>query len=139
MLLRFLDSTRPGRPAGKPCKLSGTQEKLRKDLRRLGLFIELYCDGHHGREDRRTVRLKQFEVTSILGRELKLCPECTRLLAHAFVKRAHCPYDPKPACKHCPSHCYHAAYRAKIREVMRYSGTRFLFRGRLDFLAHLLW
>jgi hypothetical protein len=47
--------------------------------------------------------------------------------------------DPKPACKHCPSHCYHPDYRKRIREVMRYSGRNMVLGGRLDYLYHLLF
>jgi len=46
---------------------------------------------------------------------------------------------PKPACKHCPSHCYHPTYRAKIRQVMKFSGKKMLLGGRLDYLIHLLF
>jgi hypothetical protein len=46
---------------------------------------------------------------------------------------------PKPACKHCPAHCYHPTYRARIREVMKFSGRKMLLGGRLDYLFHLLF
>jgi hypothetical protein len=95
----------------------------RKDLKTLALFI----------------RVKTHDVTAIAGRELVLCESCRKLLAHAFVKRSHCPMHPKPACKHCPSHCYHPAYRAQIREVMRFSGRKMVLGGRLDYLFHLLF
>ena len=55
------------------------------------------------------------------------------------MKRSRCPLDPKPACKHCPVHCYHPTYRQNIREVMRYSGRRLVLSGRLDMLYHLLF
>lgn len=116
-----------------------SEPKLRKDLRRLAVFIELFCDDHHGGLDRAAVSLKNVNVSAIARHPLVLCAECTRLLTHAFVKRTHCPLNPKPACKHCPEHCYHPDYRARIREVMRYSGRQMLFRGRLDFLFHLLF
>jgi hypothetical protein len=47
--------------------------------------------------------------------------------------------DPKPMCKHCPSHCYRPSYRARIREVMKFSGRKMVLSGRLDFLLHLLF
>ena len=68
----------------------------------------------------------------------QLCPACRKLLAHAFVQRSHCPLDPKPACKKCPTHCYAPKYRAQIREVMKYSGRRLGLRGRLDYLFGLV-
>ncbi len=85
------------------------------------------------------MQLKTHDVTTLARGKLTLCADCTRLLAHALVKRSHCPLDPKPACKHCPQHCYHPKYRAAIREVMRYSGRRLVLSGRLDYFIHLLF
>ena len=77
-------------------------------------------------------------MTAIHGKPLHLCAACTKLLSHSFVKRRSCPLDPKPACKRCPTHCYAPFYRAQIREVMKVSGRKFVLRGRLDYLLHLL-
>ena len=85
------------------------------------------------------VDLRTHDVTAIAGKNVVLCPECTKLLTHAFVKRTHCPMDPKPMCKHCPNHCYHPTYRQQIREVMKFSGRNMVFGGRLDYLFHLLF
>ena len=113
-----------------------TPTLVRKDLRMLGLFIRLYCDDHH--EHAAPVALQGFNLREITGENLRLCPECTKLLAHAFVKRSHCPMDPKPQCKHCSNHCYAPAYQEKIRTVMQYSGRKMILSGRLDYLVHLL-
>ena len=112
---------------------------LRSDLETLAVFIRLYCDRKHSETDRRDMRLKTHDVEALLGAPLVLCDACARLLAHALVKRSICPMDPKPACKHCPRHCNHPAYRRRIQEVMRFSGMRLLFSGRLDYLLHLLF
>jgi hypothetical protein len=112
---------------------------LRKDLRTLALFIRVYCRHRHAQADKKHVSLLTHDLQSICGRDVVLCADCAKLLTHAFVKRTHCPYDPKPACKHCPTHCYHPTYRAKIREVMRFSGRKMLLHGRLDYLFHLLF
>jgi len=113
--------------------------ELRKDLKTLALFIRLYCHYRHGERPKTAMSLRTHDVEAIAGRPVPLCAECSKLLAHAFVKRSHCPMDPKPACKHCPNHCYHPTYRAKIREVMRYSGKKMLLAGRLDYLFHLMF
>lgn len=112
---------------------------LRRDLKTLAMFINLYCRCKHGERDRQEVELKTHNVREIAGRPIILCEECRKLLIHAYVKRTHCPMHPKPQCKHCPSHCYHPVYREKIREVMRYSGKKMLLGGRLDYLFHLLF
>ena len=112
---------------------------LRHDLKTLALFIRVYCRCKHGDVARRAVDLRTHDVAAIAGKTIVLCPECTKLLTHAFVKRNNCPMDPKPMCKHCPNHCYHPTYRAQIREVMKFSGRKMVLSGRLDFLLHLLF
>ncbi len=113
--------------------------KLEQDLKTLALFICTYCRHRHGDVGVSRVAFKTHDVERITGRRVMLCPACTKLLSHAFVKRANCPIEPKPACKHCPEHCYHPSYREKIREVMKYSGRRLVLSGRLDYLFHLLF
>lgn len=111
----------------------------RKDLKTLALFIGIYCKHRHAGAEKSLITLKTHDVSTIVKRDLHLCPDCAKLLAHAFVKRSNCPMDPKPMCKHCPNHCYHPTYRQKIREVMAFSGKKMLFSGRLDYLFHLLF
>ena len=113
--------------------------KLDKDLRTLALFIDLYCRCKHTEAPRAEVHLRTHDVRAVAGKTVILCPECTKLLTHAFVKRSHCPMHPKPMCKHCPNHCYHPTYRAQIREVMKFSGKKMMLGGRLDYLFHLLF
>jgi len=115
------------------------RRKLRRDLKTLATFITLYCDGRHPAAERQRVLLKTHDLDGLCGRPVVLCEPCRRLLAHAFVKRSRCPFDPKPPCKRCPAHCYAPRYRAQIRAVMRYSGRRLALSGRLDFLLHLLF
>lgn len=110
--------------------------KLRKDLRLLAVFVRIFCDRRHGGRLRRPFELATHDVERICRRRPALCAECSRLLAHAFVKRSLCPLDPKPMCKHCPQHCYVPAYRERMREVMRESGRALILSGRLDYLFH---
>jgi predicted amidophosphoribosyltransferase len=114
-------------------------KKLNRDLKTLALFIDLYCRSCHTEAVKSTVCLKTHDLQALLGRKLTLCDDCRKLLTHAFVKRSHCPLDPKPACKHCPSHCYNPAYRQRMRQVMKFSGWKMLLGGRLNYLFHLLF
>ena len=114
-------------------------KRLRRDLKILARFIGIYCDSRHADRDKSPVQLETHDLQAIIGRPLSLCPSCARLLAHAFYKRSNCPLAPKPACKHCPDHCYHPTYRARIREVMKFSGRKLVLSGRLDYLLHLLF
>jgi len=113
--------------------------KLRSDLKTLADFIQVYCDHHHPHAARQLVTLRTHDIQQLTGHGISLCPQCTQLLTHAFVKRSHCPMNPKPACKHCPDHCYHPRFREAIQEVMRFSGRKMVTRGRLDYLLHLLF
>ena len=96
-------------------RLDKRQRQLLRDLRVLARFILTYCDSLHPAAERSPVELKCEDPAALLGAPVRLCPECAKLLAHAFTKRIHCPMEPKPACKHCPQHCYHPRYRAAIR------------------------
>ena len=108
--------------------------KTQKDVEVLGEFIFIYCSEMH-----RDEKLFSIEAGGAVGRYLKnishpYCPDCRKLLLHAVSKRVLCPYDPKPACKKCETHCYGAGYREKIREVMRFSGKRLIKLGRFSLI-----
>ncbi len=113
--------------------------KVSHDLWLLATFVRLYCDGLHGQRSRAPVRLRHVDVAAVCGAPVLVCATCRKLLQHAFVKRISCPLEPKPACKHCPAHCYAPSYREQMRAVMRYSGRRLVLSGRLDYLWHLLF
>ena len=116
-----------------------TDRHLERDLRTLVRFVAFYCRKRHGRARKSPARMKSFDVAALANEDIELCPACVELLTHALVKRAHCPLNPKPMCKHCPSHCYHPKYREQIREVMKFSGLHIVLTGRLDYLFHLLF
>src|ERR1035437_7836017 len=84
------------------CPTQAMDPKLRRDLKTLADFIEVYCDHHHAGLPREPVSLRTHDIQQLTGHGISLCPQCTQLLTHAFVKRSHCQMDPKPACKHCP-------------------------------------
>jgi len=109
-------------------------ERIGRDIEVLAEFIYIYCADKH--PDAATSRA---ESGGVVGRylaqvEFSYCADCMKLLLHAASKRVLCPYDPKPACKKCETHCYGPGYRERIREVMRYSGMRLIKRGRFDLL-----
>ena len=114
-----------------------TPRQLRRDLRTLITFVDTYCNAKH--EEKKPVELRNIDIRELAGRRVFLCAECTKLLQHALVKRQHCPRDPKPECKHCPTHCYAPKYRAQVREVMKFSGRHLIMQGRLDYLLHLFF
>ncbi len=116
-----------------------TDPTIARDLRILAQFIGIYCTHKHPDAEKKPPAIKGFDFDDLQIPEKPLCGACAKLLGHAFVKRAHCPMDPKPACKHCQSHCYQPAYREQIREVMNFSGRKLVLSGRLDLLFRLLF
>lgn len=114
-----------------------TRKQL-KDVKVLVDFVRVYC---HARHDRslRTPFDPPPELRRRYPKGVDLCPDCAGLLAHGIQKRRKCPLEPKPTCKQCRVHCYSKEYRAKIREVMGFSGRRMILRGRLDYLLHFLF
>lgn len=70
-------------------------------------FIVVYCSAHHGTSKK------------------NLCGDCDELLSYACSRLEKCPYNPKPKCKNCKTHCYKSEYREKIKSVMHFSGMQF--------------
>ena len=105
----------------------------KKDLRVLINFVRVHCAARHREQADAALPV---ELAVLFRKGVSLCPDCRALLDHALVKRRKCPLDPKPSCKRCRIHCYSAEYRAKIREIMAFSGRRMIMRGRLDYLWH---
>lgn len=109
--------------------------KERSDIRTLIRFVGIYCrEKHEGAKA--PFSLKQLDVEQIEKKAVLLCHECKRLLAYGIGMRLACPHDPKPPCKKCESQCYKGEYKAKTREIMKFSGMHLVKRGRVDLLYH---
>ena len=94
--------------------------KRKGDTETLQAMLGIYCqDKHEGAET--------------------LCPDCRELLDYAEARLAKCPFgENKPTCARCTVHCYKPAMRARIREVMTFSGPRMLRRHPVLALKHLV-
>jgi hypothetical protein len=112
-------------------------EKKRKDVRVLADFVRIFCREQHRDGTRAPFEIKDKRLREELA-NLELCVDCTRLLEHGVAKLSLCPYEPKPTCRKCASHCYAPGYREKVKKVMRFSGMYLVKRGRLDILLHYL-
>lgn len=108
----------------------------KKDLKVVINFVRVYCTVQHGNQAEVTLPV---DLADLFRKGLMLCPDCRSLLDYALEKRRKCPLDPKPSCKQCHIHCYSKEYRARIREIMAFSGRRMIMRGRLDYLWHYLF
>ncbi|AOT69149.1 nitrous oxide-stimulated promoter family protein [Geosporobacter ferrireducens] len=103
---------------------------MKKDISILLDFIYVYCEHIHGEAKKSPVLYKNLD----LEKTVCLCKECSDLAIYAIDRRMDCPFIHKPPCKKCEIRCYSEDYREEIRKVMRYSGTYFIRRGRIDYL-----
>ena len=112
-------------------------DRKTKDIRVLADFISVFCRENHRAEAKDTFPIKDARLHHTLGnKELVLCQDCSKLLSHGIAKLLLCPYNPKPMCKKCATHCYAPGSRERIREVMRFSGLYMVKHGRLDLMVH---
>jgi len=94
--------------------------KLSRERETIKVMIGIYCHAKHDRKDR------------------DLCDECEKLLTYANLRLDKCPFgDKKPVCSACPVHCYSKQMRERVKEVMRFSGVRMLFRYPILTFWHL--
>lgn len=95
------------------------KRKLEDELKIVNKMIDIYCYGNH--EDNDT------------------CESCSKLKIYVHNRMEECPYkNHKPACNKCHIHCYDTKEREEIRQVMRYSGPRILFRNPVMVIKHIL-
>jgi hypothetical protein len=106
-----------------------------KDLKTLALFTAVYCQAHHA-GPRAPLHLVESALAVVPLHRYPVCPDCAGFLRYACERRLRCPLEEKPACKHCPVHCYKPGHREQVRAIMRFSGRTLMSRGRLDLLWH---
>lgn len=112
-------------------------DKRSKDVKVLGNFVAIFCRENHHTEAKEAFAINDERAQQALGNKaLVLCEDCQKLLSHGIAKLLLCPYDPKPMCKKCPTHCYVPGYRDRMRQVMRFSGQYLIKHGRLDLMFH---
>jgi len=92
-----------------------------KEKKLIPVMIRKYCHGKHGTK----------------GKEL--CDECKELTEYAEFRLSKCPFKVnKKFCSFCKIHCYKPDMRAKIKDVMRYSGPRMLFSHPIFSISHVV-
>ena len=92
---------------------------IEQEKRTVELMIRLYCKKKEGNQE--------------------LCIPCQELLEYAMARLSKCPFgEKKSTCRLCTVHCYKPLMRAKMREVMRYSGPRMLLYSPTAAIKHLI-
>lgn len=104
-----------------PIQLHGS---LDTEFKTLDAMMRIYCHKHHARSDKAAS---------------DLCHECSDLLEYAKMRLDRCPYgEQKPTCNRCSVHCYKPLPKAKMKQVMIYSGPRMLLPHPILAIRHLL-
>ena len=97
------------------------EKKRQREKETVSLMIALYCHGLHG------------------TKRGALCPECAALDEYAQSRSDRCQFmATKTFCANCRVHCYKPEMRAKIREVMRYSGPRMMLHHPVMAVRHVI-
>lgn len=100
--------------------MSNTAQKRQREKEMVSQMIALYCRKHHGGKG-------------------GLCPQCRALEEYARARSDKCPFmEEKTFCSNCKVHCYKPEMRAKIREVMRFSGPRMLLVHPAAVIRHVI-
>jgi hypothetical protein len=94
--------------------------KFERERRTIEVMIGIYCRALH-------------------GRRRGLCERCGGLLSYAEQRLDKCLFpDSKPTCANCPVHCYRPELRALVKEVMKFSGPRMIYRHPYLAIRHML-
>lgn len=94
--------------------------KREREKELVSQMILLYCQKQHGTKK-------------------GLCAECSELDRYARLRSEKCPFmETKTFCSNCKVHCYKPDMRQKIREVMRFSGPRMIFRHPITAIRHVV-
>ena len=68
-----------------------------------------------------------------------ICHDCGVMLDYVMTKLDKCPFDEdKPTCLNCSIHCYKSTEREKIRQIMRFSGPKMLWKHPILAIIHLI-
>lgn len=106
---------------GRSVKMSDKITKKReREKKMVSLMIKLYCNKKHH-----------------TGKHL--CDACTQLNEYAIMRSDKCPFmETKTFCSNCKVHCYKPDMREQIKEVMRFSGPRMIFRHPVAAIRHVV-
>ena len=99
--------------------MMSTHPRMIRERKTIEAMIEIYCNNHHESDG-------------------ELCSECNELFEYAMMRLEKCPFqEKKPTCAKCQIHCYRPEMRTKVREVMKHSGPRMLFKHPILAIRHL--
>jgi hypothetical protein len=115
------------------------ESKVQRDIETVSQFIRIYCEHNHQHQAKAQVKASGKIKNYLNDSSIRLCRDCRKLLLYSASKRIICPYDPKPSCRRCSTHCYTDGFRDAIREVMRFSGLFLIKKGKLGLIKKYLF
>ena len=93
--------------------------RLLREYETVYAMISIFCIRHHGTKN--------------------ICNDCRQVLDYSMERLKKCPFGKdKPTCANCLVHCYQPIMRGRIREIMRFSGPRMIYRHPVLAIRHLL-
>ena len=93
--------------------------RAQREKTTVAAMIKLYCQANHKPAN-------------------DLCPECLELLAYSQKRAENCKFgEDKPVCGNCTIHCYKKDMKAKVKDVMRFSGPRLIIYSPIQFIKHI--
>lgn len=100
--------------------MASTVDKRDKEKELVSLMISIYCRRKHKTRG-------------------GLCASCKELESYAGLRSEKCPHiETKTFCSSCHTHCYKPEMRARIKEVMRFSGPRLMLHHPIVVLRHMM-
>jgi hypothetical protein len=98
-----------------------SSKRLSREWKTVHAMVVIYCRGNHAHAGE------------------GVCANCLSLLDYAHTRLDRCVFGgQKPTCVKCPVHCYQPARREEMKQVMRYSGPRMLWRHPVLCVRHWL-
>ena len=95
--------------------------RIQREKKIIKVMINIYCRKKH--------KSKKGEF----------CTECNELLEYAHKRLDFCKFgDNKSTCGKCTIHCYKKDMRAKVKDVMKFSGWRLIIYNPLELIRHML-
>jgi len=94
--------------------------RIRRERITVEKMIQIYCRKNHNSKK-------------------ELCYECRELLDYSNARLTYCPFkEDKPVCTNCTVHCYKPEMKERVRDVMRFSGPKMIFRHPYLAVMHLI-
>ncbi|MDD5772013.1 MAG: nitrous oxide-stimulated promoter family protein [bacterium] len=94
-----------------------SSKKFNREKATIEKMSAIFCHGRHS------------SYARLPDGQGQLCPSCSELFNYSIERIKKCPHGmAKPRCAKCKIHCYRKDMRARMKEVMKYSGPRMLYR-----------